>query len=76
MPPVAVNWLLKGEFTSPTVVAGHGSEGAVLMVKLQLVAVAPAESVTVMKNLPVPVGVPLTRPELLNVRPDTAPDIE
>jgi hypothetical protein len=48
-----------------------------LIVILQLVAVAPAASVTVTKNLPVTVGVPLTRPELLTVRPlGTVPDIE
>jgi hypothetical protein len=59
------------------VVLGHGSESAPLIVILQLVAVAPAASVTVTKNLPVTVGVPLTRPELLTVRPlGTVPDIE
>jgi hypothetical protein len=56
------------------VTLGHGSASALLIVNVQLVAVAPLESVTLIVNVPAAVGVPLTRPVLLSVRPNRLPE--
>jgi hypothetical protein len=48
---------------------GHGSVSAPEMVNIQLVAVAPSASVTLIVNVPAAVGVPLTSPVPLSVNP-------
>jgi hypothetical protein len=73
-PPVGDNWLLKAVPTSAVVTLGHGSASALLIVNVQLVAVAPVESITLIVNVPAAVGVPLTRPVLLSVRPNRLPE--
>ena len=48
---------------------GHGSVSTFEIVNVQLVAVAPVASVTLIVNVPAAVGVPLTRPAPLSVNP-------
>jgi hypothetical protein len=66
--------VLNGTLTSPVVTVGQGSKSAALMVNVQLVAVAPVASITLMVKLPDAFGVPLTRPVPLSVRPDKLPE--
>jgi len=51
------------------VTLGHGSASALLIVNVQLVAVAPPASVTLIVNVPAAVGVPLNSPVPLSVNP-------
>jgi hypothetical protein len=70
LPPVAWNWLLNGAPTSPVMFPGQGSKSALEIVNVQLVAVAPSLSVTLIENVAGPCGVPLTSPvEGFKVRP-------
>jgi len=48
---------------------GHGSVSPIDIVNMQLVAVAPPASVTLIVNVPAAVGVPLTSPVPLSVNP-------
>jgi hypothetical protein len=70
-PPVAVRaGLLNGTPTVPEVTAGHETEGATTMVKLQLAEATPLESFAWMLKVPAAVGVPVIAPvEVFSVRP-------
>jgi hypothetical protein len=53
---------------------GHGSVSTLEIVNVQLLAVAPLASVTLIVNVPAAVGVPVMAPvELFRIRPDKLP---